>query len=102
MIEPARSIAQGGNQRQARPALRCSLGRRQKPLGQNEIAGWVGDIDHLQRAPEVEERLERKCSVQSLVPGGDASGEDAAHGQPPVKTMRVLLYESGSVDAASV
>ena len=68
------------------------LSRGEIHLSGSEIRGWITDIHDLQR-PARDQRIERKLSIQSLIPGAYSSGHDSAHGERRIKLRRVLLHQ---------
>ncbi len=96
--EPARRVIQRGSQGQPGPALGGLLGRGRRGLGVSQVGGGIGDVDDLDR--RVEQLLETEGRVQRGVPGGDATGQHAAHGQRSGEPVRVTLDQACGDDAA--
>ena len=96
--EPARGVAERGDQGQAGPALRGRLRRGHGRLAGGQVSRGVLDVDDLDIRGD--QLLERERRVERGVPGGHAAGQHAAHGQRGIEQARVVLDQPGGDDAA--
>ena len=98
--EPAGPIGESGHESEPRAALLRGLRDGEHLLGKEQIADGVGDVNDLQAAAGRKQSFEREAKIERGVPGGNAAGEDAAHGKGGVKAIGISLDEAGGDHAA--
>src|SRR6185437_11302035 len=94
--EPAWRVTERGGQGQPGPARRAALRGGGGGLGVAQVAGRIRDAGDLHR--RIEQLLEGERRVQRGVPGGDAAGQHAAHGQRGAEPARVALVQASGDD----